>query len=146
LSAGRVRIGDASMTAGEALGRPDVPLGAIEAQGLTFEFDDRFGGDVDRGTLVAECRYRGYLKRQTESLIRARLDEDRVIPVDFVYSGIPGLSREVVERLTTVRPRTVGQAARVPGVTPAAAAIVAARIYTRGRLPVESEDTRSPAD
>jgi len=59
---------------------------------------------------------------------RARADEDRRIPGSFEYRGIPGLSHEVVERLTAVRPTTLGQAARVPGVTPAAAAILAARL------------------
>jgi tRNA uridine 5-carboxymethylaminomethyl modification enzyme len=51
-----------------------------------------------------------------------------LIPAGFTYAGIPGLSREIVERLTALRPTTVGQAARVPGVTPAAVAIVASRI------------------
>jgi tRNA uridine 5-carboxymethylaminomethyl modification enzyme len=59
---------------------------------------------------------------------RARAQETRAIPVHFEYHGIPGLSREVVERLSDIRPETIGQAARVPGVTPAAVAIVAARV------------------
>jgi tRNA uridine 5-carboxymethylaminomethyl modification enzyme len=51
-----------------------------------------------------------------------------VIPAAFQYRGIPGLSREAVERLTAVRPVTLGQASRVSGITPAAVAIVGARI------------------
>jgi tRNA uridine 5-carboxymethylaminomethyl modification enzyme len=54
--------------------------------------------------------------------------ESHAIPSDFEYVGIPGLSREVTERLSSIRPDTIGQAARVPGVTPAAVAIVAARV------------------
>ena len=53
------------------------------------------------------------------------------IPAAFDYAGIPGLSREVVERLTAVRPATIGQASRVPGVTPAAVAIVSAHLGRR---------------
>ena len=59
---------------------------------------------------------------------RTLAQEARSIPADFNYAVIPGLSHEAVERLSAVRPGTIGQAARVPGVTPAAVAIVAARV------------------
>jgi tRNA uridine 5-carboxymethylaminomethyl modification enzyme len=123
----RVRIDDETTTAERALARPEVGLSDVEAQGVEIEAGE-FCGDVDRSTVTAECRYRGYLKRQDADLVRARANETRRIPTSFEYVGIPGLSREVVERLTSVRPRTIGQASRVPGVTPAAAAIVAARV------------------
>lgn len=123
----RVRVGETSMLASEALGRPDVQPFDVEGQVSGLEFLEG-GGEVDRATLTAECRYRGYLKRQEGSLRRANIDAERAIPAQFCYRGIPGLSHEVVERLTTVRPRTVGQAARVPGVTPAAVAILASRV------------------
>ena len=51
---------------------------------------------------------------------RLRKSEERLIPADFVYQGISGLSREVEEKLTRVRPQTLGQASRIPGITPAA--------------------------
>ncbi len=89
------------------------------------------GGDDaanDCGTIEAEMKYRGYLKRHARQLDRTQSQEARGIPAEFEYTGIPGLSREVIERLTEVRPATIGQAARVPGVTPAAVAIVAARV------------------
>ena len=123
----RVRVAGATMLGTEALARPDVLPAEVEAQidGLEFLPD---GGGVDRATLTAECRYGGYLKRQAVVLARAGAEAEREIPAHFEYVGIPGLSREVVERLSKVRPRTVGQAARVPGVTPAAAAIVASRL------------------
>src|SRR5690606_37508958 len=99
--------------------------------------------DLDRATLVAELRYGGYLERQDARLARTRRDEGRRIPEGFSYVGVPGLSREVVERLTEVRPATIGQAARVPGVTPAAVAIVASRVaaFSRyGGSPAEGHD------
>ena len=52
--------------------------------------------------------------------------EGRPIPVDFPFARVPGLSREVVQRFLQIRPQTVGQAARIPGVTPAAVAILGA--------------------
>jgi tRNA uridine 5-carboxymethylaminomethyl modification enzyme len=54
--------------------------------------------------------------------------EHRSIPAGFAFGDVPGLSREIVERLSQVRPDTVGQAGRVPGVTPAAVAVLARRL------------------
>ena len=71
-------------------------------------------------------KYQGYLKRQEDSVERQRRQEGRGIPAEFGFDGIPGLSREMVERLSTVRPGTLGQASRIPGVTPAAVAVIAA--------------------
>lgn len=81
---------------------------------------------LDLGSLETEVKYAGYLKRQVAEVQRARRQEERVIPSLFTYSAVPGLSREVVERLTIVRPATLGQAGRVPGVTPAAIAVIGA--------------------
>ncbi len=125
--AARVVVGGERTSAAQALSRPPVTLASIVEQGVMFDLD-RVRGDLDEATLVAEFKYGGYLKRHEAQLARGRADEARVIPRDFVYAGVPGLSREVVDRLTSVRPETIGHAARVPGVTPAAVAIVAARL------------------
>lgn len=126
----RVVVGGERVAATQALSRPEVTVEAVAAQGVQFVFD-AVRPDVDRGTLLAELKYGGYLKRHEAQRAREVAAESRVIPADFVYAGVPGLSREVVERLTAVRPATVGQASRVPGVTPAAVAIVAARVAQR---------------
>ncbi|HET9370929.1 MAG TPA: tRNA uridine-5-carboxymethylaminomethyl(34) synthesis enzyme MnmG [Vicinamibacterales bacterium] len=123
----RVTIDGESIVVAQALGRPPVPLTEVEAGGFAIDADAE-RGDVDRATLEAECKYRGYLKRHDAQLARTASQHARAIPRDFRYHGIPGLSREVAERLTAIRPDTIGQAARVPGVTPAAVAIVAARV------------------
>jgi tRNA uridine 5-carboxymethylaminomethyl modification enzyme len=123
----RVAIDGDTTTAAQALSRPPVTLEDLRAAGFAIEHDAR-RGDLDAATLTAELKYRGYLKRHDAQLARTQADEARRIPATFSYSAIPGLSREVVERLTHVRPETIGQAARVPGVTPAAIAIVAARV------------------
>ncbi len=80
----------------------------------------------DREIVVAlnDIRYAGYLKDQ-ESLARKRGRYDNLeIPRDTNFAGISGLSNEVVDKLGAVRPRTIGQAARIPGVTPAAVSIL----------------------
>jgi tRNA uridine 5-carboxymethylaminomethyl modification enzyme len=123
----RVNVGGRRMTVGQALAQPPVTLDDVRAGGFDLDVDPE-RADLDTATIEAELRYRGYLRRHAAEVSRARAQETRAIPVRFEYRGIPGLSREVVERLTAVRPETIGQAARVPGVTPAAVAIVAARV------------------
>lgn len=130
----RVVVEGEALLASQALARPLTSLDTVEAAGLVIERDPA-RAHLDVTTLEAECRYRGYVKRSDVLLAATLAAEARHIPEDFVYVGVPGLSREVAERLTTVRPRTVGQAARVPGVTPAAVAIVAARLK-RATVPV----------
>ncbi len=83
---------------------------------------------LDLDSLEAAGRLEGYIARQAVDISRRGKDDKRVIPVGFTYLSLPGLSREVVERLTYVQPRTLGQASRIPGVTPAAVAIVAAQV------------------
>ena len=83
---------------------------------------------VDFTSLETFYRYEGYLRRQGESVERMKRQESRQIPADFRFDGIPGLSRESVERLSSVRPETLGQALRIPGVTAAAVALVAAHV------------------
>lgn len=129
-SAAKVKIGGDTMTAEHALARPDVALGDLAPQGFEIETSVATS-HVDAATLEAELTYRGYLKRHDAALARARADEARAIPESFDYRNLPGLSREVVQRLSEVRPATIGQAGRVPGVTPAAVAIVASRISRR---------------
>jgi tRNA uridine 5-carboxymethylaminomethyl modification enzyme len=123
----RVRVDGEGMTAAQALARPPIALADLMRDGLALDVDPDCG-HVDLASVEAEYRYRGYLLRHDAVIARARRQESRAIPSDFKYAGLPGLSREVAERLSQVRPETIGQAARVPGVTPAAVAIVAARV------------------
>jgi len=79
----------------------------------------------DRSELVASGRYAGYIARERRRLASQR-DLDRVhIPTGFDYAGRPSLSNEAIERLEAVRPETLGQAARISGVTPAAIQVIA---------------------
>jgi tRNA uridine 5-carboxymethylaminomethyl modification enzyme len=75
-------------------------------------------------TVETETKYSGYIAQQERQMARLADAGGRKIPADFVYRGIAGLSREVSEKLERVRPDTLGQAARIPGVTPAAIALL----------------------
>ena len=124
LSRAHVFVSGQKLPADQALRRTDVTLSAVRdvidfAPGTTA---------LDLASLETEFKYAGYLRRQEAQVARARKNEGLAIPDTFEYAGIAGLSREVVERLSEVRPATIGQASRVPGVTPAAVAIVAARL------------------
>jgi tRNA uridine 5-carboxymethylaminomethyl modification enzyme len=75
-------------------------------------------------TLETEAKYAGYIAQQERHIDRLRDSERRRIPSDFEFSHIPGLSTEVRQKLQRVRPETLGQAGRIPGVTPAAVAVL----------------------
>ena len=124
-----VVLGHQRMPAARALRHPETDLRALVADrqlGLHVE------SDLDLTSLQTEFRYEGYLLRQEQSIARLRRQEARTIPRELTYEGISGLSREMVERLTSVRPETLAQAQRVPGVTPAAVALIASHLV-RGR-------------
>jgi tRNA uridine 5-carboxymethylaminomethyl modification enzyme len=128
------------LTVAQALGRPTVSLASVCEQGFDLELDpDR--PDVDRATLDAEFKYRGYLRQQAAQIARVRADEARAIPAAFEYRGIPGLSAEVVQRLSEIRPATIAQAGRVPGVTPAAVAIISSRLSRTRRHSADGADS-----
>jgi tRNA uridine 5-carboxymethylaminomethyl modification enzyme len=75
-------------------------------------------------TVETEIKYAGYLDQQRKSIERLKKAEQRVIPEWFDYSKVSGLSREMNEKLQRVRPRTLGHASRIPGVTPAAVSLI----------------------
>jgi tRNA uridine 5-carboxymethylaminomethyl modification enzyme len=84
-------------------------------------------------TVETEIKYAGYLEQQRKSMARLKRDEGRVIPAWFDYTACGGLSREMVQTLSRVRPRTLGQASRIPGVTPAAVSLVNCFIEIQGK-------------
>jgi tRNA uridine 5-carboxymethylaminomethyl modification enzyme len=80
-----------------------------------------------------EIKYAGYLDQQQKSIERLKRSEQRTIPEWFDYKSVSGLSREVQEKLHRVRPQTIGQASRIPGVTPAAVSLVNVYIEIQAR-------------
>src|SRR5690606_32694579 len=71
-----------------------------------------------------DAKYSGYIDRQQDEITRLRAYENTLIPNDFDYSHVDGLSNEVKQKLSTVRPQTLAQASRISGVTPAAISLV----------------------
>ena len=80
-----------------------------------------------------EIKYSGYLDQQTKAIERLKRSEQRTIPEWFDYGKVSGLSREMNEKLTRVRPQTLGQASRIPGVTPAAVSLINVYIEIQAR-------------
>ncbi len=114
--------------AAQALRRQDTKLAELTGNSrlqLDVAPDEE---QVDMWSVETHFKYAGYLDRQNATIERARRMEGHRIPRGFAYEGLPGLSREVAERLGAVRPETLGQALRVPGVTPAAVALIGARV------------------
>ena len=78
-----------------------------------------------------QCKYEGYILREFEQVEKFKKLEHKRIPDDFVYDDVQGLSRELREQLTEVRPASLGQASRLPGMTPAALSILAILLEKR---------------
>lgn len=123
-SAALARLGLAGLNNGaslaELLRRPEISLDLLcpldeQLAALSAEVRDE---------LETAVKYEGYLRRQQEQVERARRMEEQEIPAGFDYAAVAGLSAEVREKLARVRPRTLGQAGRIPGVTPAAIAVL----------------------
>ena len=107
---------------GQWLRRPEAAI-----SGIFGWVGEVLGEEPVRGllaTVETEVKYSGYIAQQERQMVRLKDAERRPIPEDFRFGGIPGLSREIQEKLARVRPGTLGQAARIPGVTPAAIAIL----------------------
>ena len=75
-------------------------------------------------TVETELKYAGYIAQQERQIARLKDSEGRRIPAEFSYAEVPGLSTEIRQKLIRVRPETLGQAGRIPGVTPAAIAVL----------------------
>jgi len=111
----------------ELLKRPEIGYDAlIKMSGAhsTLNLDEA-------AELETEIKYEGYVRRQAEAVERFARLEDTTIPDWVDFKGVMGLSTEVSERLCAVRPRSLGQAARMPGITPAAISILAVHIKSR---------------
>jgi tRNA uridine 5-carboxymethylaminomethyl modification enzyme len=104
------------------LKQPESRMAALNA-----DLPGVLGSEPMRGvfdTVETEIKYAGYIAQQIRQIHNLQAAEQRRIPSDFGYAGIPGLSREIREKLERVRPETLGQARNIPGVTPAAIAVL----------------------
>jgi len=121
----------------ELLRRPEVDYAAlVELTGVAAdaeELDARISEQREL-ELVVRARYAGYIERQQVEIERTREHESAPLPGDLDYATVNGLSNEVRQRLAEVRPLTLGQAARVPGVTPAAVSLLMIHMKRRRAL------------
>jgi tRNA uridine 5-carboxymethylaminomethyl modification enzyme len=133
-------------TLAQLLKRPEVTIEQL-APALAQLSPDFFARDSLRPSPVSlssevrnelksvetEIKYEGYLLQQQRAMERLKKSEQHAIPEWFDYQSVSGLSREMQEKLTKVRPRTIGQASRIPGVTPAAVSLVNVYIEIQSR-------------
>jgi tRNA uridine 5-carboxymethylaminomethyl modification enzyme len=89
--------------------------------------------------LEVQAKYTGYIDRQQDEIERYRRHEAAQLPVDLDYALVRGLSTEVRQKLRAARPTTVGQASRIPGVTPAAISILLVHLKRRGAIAVAQQ-------
>ena len=125
----------AGQTYAQLLKRPEISLETLLPV-LRLEWEQEagelgfFGGAVNARvrnelkSVETEIKYAGYLDQQRKAIDKLKKAEQRAIPANFEYAGISGLSREMQETLARVRPQTLGQASRIPGVTPAALSLL----------------------
>jgi tRNA uridine 5-carboxymethylaminomethyl modification enzyme len=140
------RIGSASLkkkcSLADLLRRPELSIDHLaeivpeeQSGGLQLLFVSAFKEEIQ-----LQVKFSGYIERQGEQVARFRKMESMTIPDDIDYSILSGLSNEVIEKLTTVRPLSLGQASRISGVTPAAISILQVHLrkfssrQTRSRL------------
>src|SRR5207249_5492738 len=116
------------VSASQLLRRPEVRLEQLRANGSVRLDVDESNDSFDLASVETAVKYVGYLKRQESEIERAHKTERRAIPPDFPFDRVPGLPREVVQRLSQVRPDTLGHALRIPGVTPAAVAVLSSYV------------------
>ena len=81
-----------------------------------------------------QTRYAGYLERQQEEIDKLRQHETTLLPGDLDYLSLNGLSKEISQKLASIRPQTLGQASRIPGVTPAAISLLLIHLKKRNAL------------
>ena len=109
------------------LARPEVDYAGLLAVSGDTQVDPQVAEQVEIRT-----KYAGYIERQQEEIARLRASEDVRLPADIDYTAISGLSREIQQKLTQSRPETLGQAGRIPGVTPAAISLLLIHLKKRG--------------
>jgi tRNA uridine 5-carboxymethylaminomethyl modification enzyme len=148
LSAGKARLGELEISASRAAdagirisrdgakrtGLELLAFSDVEFEAIAALFPDvaDVPEDIQR-QLKRDALYAEYVKRQAQDVANLRRDEAHLIPADFDYGALNGLSNELQQKLSAVRPETLGQAGRVEGVTPAALTLILARLRKENR-------------
>jgi tRNA uridine 5-carboxymethylaminomethyl modification enzyme len=129
----------AAAALGEPISKETRAIDLLKRPGMTYrrlaaveDIGCGLSDDSWADQLQIQVRYSGYLDRQSQEIERRRKNETLEISTGLDYSAIKGLSAEVTEKLARVRPATVGQASRIPGVTPAAISLLLVHLKKRG--------------
>jgi tRNA uridine 5-carboxymethylaminomethyl modification enzyme len=109
-----------NMSLEQLIRRPELDYAFIER----FSPTERELGPDEKRLVETELKYEGYIKRQTDAAEKLKRSEERKIPARYDYRSISGLSTEILSKLEEVRPGSLGQASRIPGVTPAALTLI----------------------
>lgn len=112
----------------DLLKRPELAYADVGHLNGDFTLDPSVSEQVEIDT-----KYAGYIQRQQEDIERMRRQENTTLPSDLDYAGIDGLSNEVRQKLTQARPETLAAAARIQGVTPAAASLLLIHLKKRSK-------------
>ncbi len=125
-----------ALSMGDLLRRPEIKLADLTR--LVSETEVGLPAALEGLEFVEEVelqvKYAGYIKRQEEQVHRFKKLEQMALPEKMIYKGLPGLSNEVVEKLTKVQPQSLGQASRISGVTPAAVSVLQVYLKQKGLL------------
>jgi tRNA uridine 5-carboxymethylaminomethyl modification enzyme len=146
-SSAALSLSSAGQTLAQLLKRPELSIEQLAAilKKLKPEFFERENNHQssedslpsqirnELKSVETEIKYEGYLLQQQRAIERLKKSEQHSIPEWFDYHSVSGLSREMQEKLTKIRPRTIGQASRIPGVTPAAVSLVNVFIEIQAR-------------
>ncbi len=116
---------------GAMLRRPEIRLADLSEWVAKIVQEPLARGVME--SVEVEAKYAGYISQQRRHMDKMQRSEGRLIPGAFSYKSVPGLSREVLGKLERVQPATLGQAARIPGVTPAAVSILDVYLSIAGR-------------
>jgi tRNA uridine 5-carboxymethylaminomethyl modification enzyme len=114
----------------DLLRRPEVTLKDLEP---IAELDKQLSRAVKREVQL-QIKYKGYIDRQSEQVSRFRKMESINLPENIVYDSLAGLSNEVIEKLTKIKPRSLGQASRISGITPAAISVLQIHLRKQGLI------------
>ena len=120
----KIAMDGVKRTALEIIGQRNINMAKIRQ---LFPNTPYFDGTIDKQVEI-DAHYLGYLERQSNDIRAFKKDEKIIIPKNFNYNDLSGLSNEIKSKLNKIRPLTLGQALRIDGVTPAAAVLILSNI------------------
>ena len=127
-----------SLSLAHILRRPEVTYeNILDAFGLERASDAEVICEINN-----RVKYDGYIQRQMSQISKFKKIEGQIIPDDFKYDEVVGFSSEVLEKLNSVRPRSIGQASRISGITPAAISLLMISLERRRRQNSADEEEK----